>query len=40
MVFFRMFRKNLIPIKTLVAMATKLKKNEIFENLLVRNHRA
>ena len=41
MVLFRHFLNNLIPSKTLVAMATKLKKIfEIFENLLVRNHKA
>ena len=40
MVLFRISWKNLIPSKTVVAMATKLKKkNENFENLLVRNHK-
>ena len=40
MVLFRIFLKNLIPSKTVVAMATKLKKKiENFENLLVRNHK-
>ena len=33
------FLKKLIPSKTVVAMATKLKKIENFENLLVRNHK-
>ena len=40
MVFFKMIWNNLIPLKTLVAMATKLNFFEIFENLLVRNHKA
>ena len=39
MVFFRISWKNVIPLKTLVAMATKFI-FEIFENLLVRNHKA
>ena len=40
-VLFRIFWKNLIPSETRVAIATKLKKkNEIFENLLVRSHKA
>ena len=39
MALFRIFEKNLIPSKIVVAMATKMKKQiENFENLLVRNH--
>ena len=36
----QIFLMNLIPSKTLIAMATKLSIFEIFENLLVRNHEA
>ena len=39
-VLFRISCKNLIPSETLVAMVTKLNFFQIFENLLVRNHKA